>query len=213
MIRICGCCVFSRRFLPLALIGMMLAGTSAAQSADDILLYKGADREQKLIEGAKKEGQVVIYAAMIVNQAMRPIAEKFGKKYPFLKLTYWRADSEDIVQKASAEVRANNLVADVIEGTGAGEQAVQAGIVQPDHTPAVDSFPIAYRAPNNLWPPTRLSYFSIAYNTRLVPAGKVPKSYEDLLDPMWKGKMAWHIGSATGTPLFLTNLRLAWGED
>ena len=72
---------------------------------------------------------------------MRPIAEKFQKKYPFIKLTYWRADSEDIVQKASAEVRANNLVADIIEGTGAGELAVAADIVQPYYTPVVNAFP------------------------------------------------------------------------
>jgi ABC-type Fe3+ transport system substrate-binding protein len=189
------------------------ADTAAAQSVEDILLYKGADREQKLIEGAKKEGQVVLYSALIVNQATRPIAEKFGKKYPFIKLTYWRADSEDIVQKTSAEVRANNIVADVIEGTGAGEQAVQANIVQPYFTPVLAAYPETYRDPNGMWTPTRLSYYSIAYNTRLVPADKVPKGYEDLLDPQWKGKMAWRIGSASGTPLFLTNLRLAWGEE
>jgi ABC-type Fe3+ transport system substrate-binding protein len=46
-----------------------------------------------------------------------------------------------------------------------------------------------------------------------VPPDQVPKGYEDLLDPRWKGRMAWRIGSATGTPLFLTNLRLAWGEQ
>ena len=62
---------------------------------------------------------------MIVNQALRPIAEKFGKKYPFVKLNYWRADSEDIAQKMSAEVRANNVVADVFEGTGVGLAIVQ----------------------------------------------------------------------------------------
>ena len=41
----------------------------------------------------------------------------------------------------------------------------------------------------------------------------MPKSYEDLLDPQWKGKLSWRIGSSSGTPLFLTNLRLAWGEQ
>jgi iron(III) transport system substrate-binding protein len=189
------------------------ADTAAAQNVEDILLYKGADREQKLVEGAKKEGQVVLYSALIVNQATRPIAEKFGKKYPFIKLTYWRADSEDIVQKTSAEVRANNIVADVIEGTGAGEQAVQANIVQPYFTPVLAAYPEAYRDPSGMWTPTRLSYYSIAYSTRLVPADKIPKRYEDLLDPQWKGKMAWRIGSASGTPLFITNLRLAWGEE
>jgi iron(III) transport system substrate-binding protein len=148
-----------------------------------------------------------------VNQALRPIAEKFGKKYPFIKMSHWRADSEDIAQKVSAEVRANNVVGDVVEGTGVGELAVQAGLLIPYRTPAMAAYPKEYSDPNNMWTPTRLSYYSIAYNTRAVPADKVPKRYEDLLDPMWKGKMAWRIGSASGTPLFLTSLRLAWGED
>ena len=56
------------------------ASAAAAQAPVDILNYRGPDREQKLIEGARKEGQVVFYSAMIVNQALRPIADKFGKK-------------------------------------------------------------------------------------------------------------------------------------
>jgi len=148
-----------------------------------------------------------------VNQALRPITEKFGKKYPFIKMTHWRADSEDIAQKASAEVRAGNVVGDVLEGTGVGEQAVQAGLLVPYTTPAIAAFPEPYRDPTNMWTPTRLSYYSIAYNTRLVPENRVPKTFEDLLDPQWKGKIAWRIGSASGTPLFITNLRLAWGEE
>jgi ABC-type Fe3+ transport system substrate-binding protein len=197
----------------LALALAVVSGTARAQSPAEILLYKGPDREQKLIEGAKKEGQVVIYGALIQNQAMRPIADGFSKKYPFIKMTTWRADSEAIVQKAAAEVRANNVVADVIEGTGAGEEAVEANIVLPYYAPAVDRFPQAYRDPNGLWAPTRLSYYSIAYNTKLVPPEKFPRTYEDLLAPQWKGKIAWRIGSSTGTPLFITNLRLAWGEE
>jgi iron(III) transport system substrate-binding protein len=104
------------------------------------------------------------------------------------------------------------VVADLIEGTGAGEQAVAANIALPFYSPAAAAFPEPYRNPAGLWAPTRLSYYGIAYNTRMVPPEKVPKSYADLLDPQWKGKMAWRIGSSTGTPLFLTNLRLAWGE-
>jgi ABC-type Fe3+ transport system substrate-binding protein len=199
-------------YIVAAIIAFATAPASA-QSPNDILTYKGPDREQKLIEGARKEGQVVIYSALIVSQAMRPIADKFGKKYPFVKISHWRADSEDIASKLSAEVRANNVVADVFEGTGVGEIAVGAGLTQPYSTPAIEAFPVEYRDPGGMWTPTRLSYYSIAYNTRLVPADKVPKNYDDLLDPQWKGKMAWRIGSASGTPLFLSNLRLAWGED
>jgi ABC-type Fe3+ transport system substrate-binding protein len=201
------------QFLPLiAFAALVLADAASAQTPPDILLYKGPDREQRLIEGARKEGQVVIYGALIQNQAMRPIADGFGKKYPFLKLSTWRADSEDIVQKASAEVRANNVVADVIEGTGTGEEAIAANIVQPYYAPAMAGFPPQYRNDAGLWAPTRLSYYGIAYNTKMLPPDQVPKSYEDLLDPRLKGRMAWRIGSSTGTPLFLTNLRLAWGE-
>src|SRR5438045_1104482 len=123
--------------LSATLVVALLSEPVLAQSGPDILSYKGADRQQKLVEGARQEGQVVFYSAMIVNQALRPIAEKFGKKYPFVKLNYWRADSEDIAQKVSAEVRANNVVGDVLEGTGVGEMAGQAGFLLPSSTPAL----------------------------------------------------------------------------
>lgn len=182
--------------------------------AQDILTYKGADRQEKLVEGAKKEGnQVVFYSSLIANQALRPLAEGFMKKYPFMKATYWRADSEDLFQKISAEIRANNLVADVIEGTGVGEYAVSGGLTVPFYSPLVQELPEKYRDKDSQWAVSRLSYFSIAYNTRQVPADQVPKTYEDLLDPKWQGKMAWRIGSSTGTALFLSNLRMAWGEE
>src|SRR5262249_20036423 len=199
--------------LPAALPLALCAGEAEAESPNDILHYKGPDRQQRLIEGARKEGQVVLYSSMIVHQGVRPMADKFAKKYPFVKITYWRADSEDITQKLSAEVRANNVVADVFEGTGLGEMAVEANVTQSYYTPAIEAYPAALHDPTGMWTPTRLSYCSIAYNTRTVAEDKVPRSYEALLDPQWKGKMAWRIGSSTGTPLFITNLRLAWGEE
>ena len=58
-----------------------MASTAAAQIAgSDILTYKGADREQRLIEGATREKEVVHYSAMIVNQALRPLTAAFQKK-------------------------------------------------------------------------------------------------------------------------------------
>jgi ABC-type Fe3+ transport system substrate-binding protein len=181
--------------------------------AQEILTYAGADRQEKLVEGAKKEGDVVIYSAMNVNQAMRPIADAFSKRYPFLKLTYWRSDTDQIVAKLQAEARANNVVADVIEGTGAGELVIQAGLALPYTTPVVADFAKRYIDPRNLWTSTRISYFGMAYNTRLVPDAEVPRTHDALLDPKWKGKLSWRVGTATGTPMFITNLRLARGED
>ena len=192
---------------------LLLPFSAHALTTEEILNYRGADREQILLEGAKKEGQVTFYCALIVNQALKPISDAFAKKYPSIKINYWRADSEDIAAKLMAEVKANNLQADLVEGTGVGELVIQAGLVQPYYTPMIEQVPEKYRDPAGLWTPTRLSYFSIAYNTKLVAESDVPKTYEDLLDPKWKGKLSWRIGSASGTPLFITNLRMAMGED
>ena len=189
------------------------AARETPASAQEIARYRGSDRQEKIIEGAKLEGSVVFYSAMIVNQALRPLADAFMKKHPFVKMTYWRSDTEEIIAKVSAEVRANNLVVDVIEGTGVGELAIGTQLVQPYFTPMLEAYPKALHDPKELWTPTRLSYFGAAYNTKLVSAAEAPRSYEDLLAPKWKEKMAWRIGSATGTPLFIANLRLAWGEN
>jgi ABC-type Fe3+ transport system substrate-binding protein len=192
---------------------MLAVAPAGAQDNVEILMYKGADRQQKLVEGAKKEGQLFFYSAMIANQALRPIAEAFMKKYPFVKVSYWRGDSEDILTKVLAEAKANNVVGDVVEGTGVGELAVQAKVVDRYFTPEISAYPEKYRDKDGQWTPTRLSYFGIAYNTNLVPAHQVPNSYEDLLKPEYKGKMAWRIGSSSGAPLFITNLWNAWGNE
>jgi ABC-type Fe3+ transport system substrate-binding protein len=195
------------------LITVIIAGeTASARTAEEILNYRGPDREQMLIEGAKMEGQVVLYSALIVNQMLRPLTAGFMKKYPFIKMTYYRADSEELLPKLSAEARANNIVADLFEGSGGGEIAVEAGLTQAFYAPVLADYPKTYLDPKNHLAPTRLSYFSIAYNTRLVPPAKVPKTYDDLLDPQWKGKLAWPYAN-TGRYLFLINLRTAWGEE
>src|SRR5499427_3519452 len=112
-----------------------------ALTPEEIVNYRGADRQQLLVEGAKKEGQVVLYSALIVNQMLRPLAAGFMQKYPFIKMTYYRADSEELLAKLSAETRANSVVADVFEGSGGGEIAVDAGFTQPFYSPELDSYP------------------------------------------------------------------------
>ena len=186
---------------------------SASAGPQEILLSRAGDRAQAILDGARKEGQVVLYSAAIVNQALRPLADAFMRSYPFVKMSFWRGDSEEIVTKLSAEARARNIVADVAEGTGIGELAVNAGLTQPYYTPMVEALPEQYRDPRGHWTSTRISYFSIAYNTRLVPPEVVPRTYDDLADPRWRGKLAWRIGTASGAPLFITAMRLARGEE
>jgi iron(III) transport system substrate-binding protein len=196
----------------LVLCGVLaLLGTARAQ-AQDILQSRAPDRTQAILDGARKEGQVILYSAAIVNQALRPLSDAFMRKYPFVKLSFWRGDTEEIIAKLSAEQRANNVTADVAEGTGVGDLAVEAGLTRPFFMPMDEAPPERYRDANGRWAYTRVSYFGAAFNTRLIPPDRAPKSYDDLLDPQWRGKLAWRVGTASGTPLFITTIRLARGE-
>ena len=197
----------------MALAFALSPGAARALSGEKILNYRGADREALLLDGARAEGQVTIYSSLTINQMMRPLADAFQKKYPFVKLNYWRAESANIFTKLSAESRANNVVADVVEGTGVGEAVVKAGFTQAWTSPALAELPARYLDANAMWVPTRRSFYSVAYNTKQTPDEAIPRTYEDLLDPRWKGRMYWHANTSSGGPLFITNLRLAWGED
>ena len=126
------------------------AGMSGA-GAQDILTSRAANREQMIIDGARKEGRVVLYSAAIVNQAQRPLAQAFMKKYPFVKMSFWRGDTEEIIAKISAEMRANNLVADLVEGTGVGELAIEAKFAQPYYSPHGRGDAGRYRDPRGQW--------------------------------------------------------------
>lgn len=194
--------------------GAMLFGPADARalSTEEILNYKGADREKVLLEGARKEGQITLYSGLTINQALRPLAEGFQKKYPGVKIEFWRGSSRKVVQKVLAELRARNLVADVLEGSGLAESMVKAKAVVKFWTPGLAAVKSEFHDKESQWVPSRFSYFGMAYNTKLIPPGSQPKTYADLLDAKWKGKIAWRIGSETGADLLITVLRKSMGD-
>lgn len=179
---------------------------------DKIATYKGADREKMLLEGAKKEGTVTFYSSLTVDQMLRPMIDGFKAKYPFMNPRYVRDDPPQMLQKLMAESRANNMVADVFENTGLEVPVRRAGIVRPFWSPELEAYPAAHRSPDNYWAATRFSYLGPCYNTNLVKASEAPKTFNDLLDPKWKGKMAWS-STVIGSILFITAARNAMGEQ
>lgn len=200
--------------LALACLVAFGAGEARAASTQEILNYKGPDRQQMLLKGARKEGKLVIYSSMIINQMLRPLTEAFAKKYPFLKVKYWRGSSGKTFRKVTAEMRANALAADVIEGSGITGRIVKAKIGLPFYSPELAAYPEKYRDPNRIWATTRLRYIGGAYNTKLVAKADVPQTMEDLLNPKWKGKIAWRAGtSSSGQMITITTLLLAWGDE
>jgi iron(III) transport system substrate-binding protein len=197
-----------------ALFATVLAGKAAvAQDAAHIAMLDGPDRQRVLEDGARKEGSVVWYCSLTENTVLRPLAEAFAKKYPFIKIDYWRGGSTAIIQKVTAELVARAPVVDVVEGSGVAVPLIKAKAVLPFTSPHLADYQEIYRDPRHLWAATRFSYYGLGYNTREVSKSDVPKTYEALLDPKWKGRMAWRVGDSTGAELFITAARLAMGED
>src|SRR5437016_2868705 len=138
-------------FVAVAVAAAFGATSSHALTAEEILNYKGADRQKVLEDGARKEGTVVIYSGMIVNQLLRPLTEAFEKKYPFIKTRYWRGDSNQIVVKVHAEIRANALVADIVEGSGMPGVVGGSKIVLPFYSPLFDALGKENIAADRAW--------------------------------------------------------------
>ena len=199
--------------LGLALAALLAAAPAFAAPAPNIATYKGPDREQLILAGAKREGKVSFYSGMIENQALRPIADAFKKKYPFVAVDYWRGDSRALVQKTLTERRAGRVPGDILESTGGAEALIKAGAIDPFYSSSAAGFPKNYLDPNGMLVASRLDYFGMAYNTRQVAAADVPKTYDDLLNPKWKGAIAWRADSEVGAGLFIAGVMREMGKE
>lgn len=184
-----------------------------AASIDSVLNYKGADRAKFLEEGAKKEGKLTVYSSLTVGHALRPIIKAFQKRYPFIDAKFWRGGSSKILQKVLAEMRANSLAVDVIESAGITGHMVKIKKLEKFYTPASKAIPQKFRPNNGLWLPSRFSYVGLGYNTKIIAPGTQPKTFKDLLDPKWKGKLAWRSNSPTGDIGFVTNILITMGDQ
>ena len=111
------------------------------------------------------------------------------------------------------ERRGNAIVHDVLEYSGTAVMAaIQAGAVESFTSPVLATFdPATYDSKTGFWAGTRISYFGLAYNTKLVADKDVPKTHADLLNPLWKDKMVWGT-SDTGRLQFVQNVLIAMGE-
>src|SRR6266513_4852872 len=89
------------------------AGAADPRGNREIYLYQGADREARLVERAKKEGPVLLYSTMTVQDG-RVLSAAFERKYG-VKVTHWRGSAEKIVQRALAESRAGRNEGDATE--------------------------------------------------------------------------------------------------
>src|SRR4026208_2517281 len=105
------------QFVRLLLVcGIATAGLSSAisfaASVEDVALMKSPNREKILIEGAKKEGKVMFYTGLIVDQVVRPVKDAFEKEYPFIQVEFFRGNSERVAQRVLTEYQAKRYEVD-----------------------------------------------------------------------------------------------------
>ena len=148
-----------------------------------------------LIEAAKKEKELTWYTVQTIPQLVLPLVAGFEKKYG-IKVNYIRANSTEVVLRVMNEAKAGRIQADVVDGTSMLALHKDNMLLQwiPDFT---KKWAPEIADPKGYWVATNYFVNTIGINTDLVPATAEPKTWDDLLDPKWRGKIAW--GSTTST--------------
>ena len=173
------------------LLGLLLSAATInnAQTTAAIALYDGADRQSKLIEGAKKEGALTLYATTPIEY-LRVIIAGFESKYG-VNVNLWRSRSENVLQRIVSEARGGKPAFDVVECITPPMEALRKeGLLQRVSAPVHSELQPWALPAHREWAATQLYMFVQSYNTDKVKKEELPKTYADLLDPKWKGKLS-----------------------
>ena len=160
----------------------------APASAEDLLRYEGADRLQKALPLAQKEGALNLYTSF-AEKDLPPLLGAFEKRYG-IKVRLWRSASENVLQRTVAEARAGRHDVDAVHTSAIEMEALyREGILQPVVPPHGARLLEGALRPHRGWIATYLSFWVQAYNTHLIRKDELPRRYEDLLAARWKGKL------------------------
>jgi len=142
------------------------------------------------VEAAKKEGKVVWYTSLVLPSAEK-VARAFETAYPGIRVEVHRTGSQRVLQRLMQELKANIRNADVVHTSDAGHFVLlkKEKLLARYTPPGVDAFPAGFKDRDGYHFGLRATVNAIAYNTKLVPAAEAPKTWKDLLDPRWKGKL------------------------
>jgi iron(III) transport system substrate-binding protein len=164
----------------------------------------------KVIEGAKKEGKVIWYTTMTIDQS-KQVVDQFEKKYPFLKVEFFRTGGGPLLNKILTEARGGRHAWDVLVGRGEmmlplKERNLLASYVSPE-TKMIDKDLFDSKG---FWASYYVNTYVLGWNTKLVKKDDVPKTYDALLDPKWKGGQISFDTEAFG---MLQGLIGVWGKE
>ena len=152
------------------------------------LSVSAATTSDSLIDAAKRESEVVYYASMNLSEANAVIGE-FERRYPFVKVKLQRTGSEKLLTRVLTEARAKKPFADVIQTVEFSMYIFHRSGILARYTPSANTlYPKEFKE-EGFWTTVYYNAYVTGYNTRLAPARTLPKTYDDLLDPKWKGKL------------------------
>jgi iron(III) transport system substrate-binding protein len=161
---------------------------SGAPSVPEIAGYQGSDRAQRLVAGARKEREFLLYTNVAAGDAEK-IASDFEQRYG-VKINVWRAPREKVLQRILAEAKANRFQFDAVQvSTPEAEALHREGLLQAVGSPHLRDLVREAVPPHKAWAASFLSVWVQAYNTKAVKKEELPKTYAELLDRRWKGKL------------------------
>jgi iron(III) transport system substrate-binding protein len=189
-------------------VACIAAGVAAASLANEaVYRYRGADRDARLLENARKEGSVVLYTSLAPTES-GPLGQAFEKKTG-VKVEIFRTISEKVVQRALTEARAKRFAFDVVETNGPEMEIMAREKIFSDfHSPYLADLPPNAMPKHRQWIPDRVNFFVVAFNTAKVRREELPTNYQGFLDPRWKGR----IGLEATDAEWMATLVKLWGE-
>jgi iron(III) transport system substrate-binding protein len=177
-----------RIYLSLFFILLNLSTPVFGESVAEIAMYEGADRDQRIIAGAQKEGSLLIYTS-IAEKDLMAITSDFEKRYG-VKAVVWRASTNKVLQRAVLEAKANRFDFDVVHISAPEMEALhREKLLQEAKSPHFKDLIPGAIPPHREWASQFLSVFVHAYNTNKIKKEELPRTYQDLLDPKWKGRL------------------------
>src|SRR6266508_4420678 len=165
-------------------------GKTAGETLADYSRLPEKERESKIVEGAKREGKMIYYGTTAVDHIQRVFTE-FKKKYPFIEVADYRSGSVNVYNKIATEARAKRYEVDVLDlEPGEVYGITKAGLIDPYLSPSRKGIAPEFMDKQGYWTTFYHLAVVLGFNTEKVKRDEAPKSYEDLLDPKWKGRMS-----------------------
>jgi iron(III) transport system substrate-binding protein len=190
------------------LLALLTTALNAFAQNASLAQYDGPDRATKLVAAAQKEGSFALYTSF-AEKDLPNLIVPFEKKYG-VKVKVWRAGSEKVLQRTLAEAAARHYEVDAIHSSALEMETLhREKLLQPVVSPSATGLIGGALRPHGEWVATYLSVWVQVYNTHLIRKEDLPGTFQDLLDPKWKGK----LGIEANVPEWYSTVVLSMGED